>query len=940
MRLYYLNCELKKMNESQKYAIVDIETTGHSPASGDRMIQIAIVIMQDWNITKKYSTFIHPGKPIPLFIQDLTNITDEHVKDALPFEAHADYIYELLEDAVFVAHNTDFDLSFLQAEFNRAGLPKWYGKKIDTVELSKILFPMSLSYKLADLASDLNIPLQSAHRADDDALATAYLLKYCWHELLTLPLVTLEQLHKRSFRLKTNLAQLFFDALVIKRSKTLTDDAHVYFNKIAIRKMAPTPKGYDDELEYPQSTDEKLALLLKGIANFEVRPQQFQMMDSIWKVLNDKTEHVIEASTGIGKTLGYLVPAIYYAKKTKQKIGISTYTSHLLDQLLQNEIPVLEQALGQPIKIALLKGMGNYIDIEKFEKQLKTLDDSYDQTFTLLQTLIWLAKTETGDLNELNVSGGGQLLLDKIRKTTLPKTTMPLYDFYSRAIQNSRQADIIITNHAMLLSDLVRNEQIFDSLGGWIIDEAHQFIQAAINQDEKIFTYMNWKYLFGQIGINEDEQLFYKIRRVALKKQLLNIQTLDQLEKRFIHMVQTFDTAMAALIREVKAVVSRQFKPLQKIELFISDLQLPHEVFLKVSLTVQRWIDDATALIQQFSSGVDELAPEHEYLIEQWQYIIGELMIKMSEWDEVFLQNDANYSCWLELDRRSVPGSIQLYKKPIDVTATIGKLFDPIRSKSAVIWTSGTLTVPSNERFITSQLGIDSSITIEKLHADSTYYDGAEVYIVNDMPDIQAVSQSDYIEEVAHAVTNAVRMTDGRCFVLFTSQDMLRKTVDLIHESELLNDYMIFAQGVTSGSRMRLLKSFQKFNHSVLFGTNSFWEGVDVPGDGLAAVIVVRLPFSSPEDPSFKARANYITQQGRNSFTELALPEAIIRFKQGFGRLIRSSHDKGVFIVLDRRIETKSYGQQFIESLPPVSIQKLPLHSMVQSLGNWYNEKR
>lgn len=928
------------MNESQKYAIVDIETTGHSPASGDRMIQIAIVIMQDWQIIKKYTKFIHPGKPIPLFIQDLTNITDEHVKDALPFEAYAPYIYELLEDVIFVAHNTDFDLSFLQAEFKRAGLPKWHGKKIDTVELAKIIYPMSLSYKLADLAADLNIPLQSAHRADDDALATAMLLKHCWAELLTLPLVTLEQLHKRSFRLKTNLAQLFFDALVIKRNKALTDDGHVYFHKIAIRKMAPTPKGIEDAVNYPQTTAQKLEFFSKGMQNFEERPQQFQMMDSIWTALNDKKEHVIEASTGIGKTMGYLVPSIFYAKKTNQKIGISTYTSHLLDQLLQNEIPVLEQMLGTPIKIALLKGMNHYIDLEKFEKQLKALDDSYDETFTVLQTLIWLAKTETGDLNELNVSGGGQLLLDKIRKTELPKTTMPLYDFYSRAIQNSRLADIIVTNHAMLLSDLVRNEQIFDSFAGWIIDEAHQFIQAAINQHEKIFTYMNWKYLFGQIGVKEDEQLFYKIRRVALKKQLLGNQTLDQFEKRFVQMVQAFDTAITALIREIQLFDKRQPKQLQKIALFLSDLQLPSEVFTKVSSAVQQWIDEANAVAGQFTSGVDELAPEHEYLIEQWHYIVNEFTIKLSEWDEVFLQQDDNYSCWLELDRRSVPGSIHLYKKPIDVTATISRLFNPIREKSAIVWTSGTLTVPSNERFITNQLGIHSSIPIETLHADPSYYSGAEVYIVNDMPDIQTVSQSDYIEEVAHAVTNAVRMTDGRCFVLFTSQDMLRKTVDLIHESELLHDYMIFAQGVTTGSRMRLLKSFQKFKHSVLFGTNSFWEGVDVPGDGLAAVIVVRLPFSSPEEPSFKARAHYITQQGRNSFTELALPEAVIRFKQGFGRLIRSGQDKGVFIVLDRRIETKSYGQQFIESLPPISVQKLPLHSMVQQLGNWYNENR
>lgn len=139
------------MMESQKYAIVDLETTGHSPANGDRMIQIAIVIMKDWEIERTYTKFIDPGKAIPSFIQDLTHITDKDVKDALPFEAHADYIYEPLADCVFVAHNADFDLSFLQAEFKRAGLPKWQGKKMDTVELAKILFPMSLSFKLGDL---------------------------------------------------------------------------------------------------------------------------------------------------------------------------------------------------------------------------------------------------------------------------------------------------------------------------------------------------------------------------------------------------------------------------------------------------------------------------------------------------------------------------------------------------------------------------------------------------------------------------------------------------------------------------------------------------------------------------------------------------------------------------------------------------------------------
>lgn len=928
------------MMEGQKYAIVDIETTGHSPVNGDRMIQIAIVIMRDWAIEKTFTTFLHPGKKIPLFIQDLTNITDADVADAQGFDVHADYIYELLQDAVFVAHNTDFDLPFLQFEFRRAGLPKWQGKKIDTVELAKIVFPMSLSYKLGDLAADLDIPLVSAHRADEDAKATAMLLKKCWEELLSLPLTTIEQLHKRSFRLKSNLAQLFFDALYIKRAKTLDANEHVFYNKIAIRKMAPTPKMQGDVQQYPATRHEKMMLLTKALPQYEERPEQFLMMDHIWETLTNEKEMVIEASTGIGKTIGYLMPAIFYAKKTGKKVGISTYTSHLLDQLLQNEIPKIEAIVGEKLKVALLKGMNHYVDVARFEQILKSPDESYDETFTLLQVLIWLAKTETGDLNELNVSGGGQLLLDRIRKIEMPKTTMPLYDFYSRALQTSRSADLIITNHAMLLADLVRYEQIFEHIGGWVIDEAHQFVQAAIQRDEKVFAFTQWKYLFGQIGLYADEQLFYQLQRTALKKQRVAMQTLQQLEKRFMQMLTHFDEAMLMLQREIQRVLQTINKQEMKPTIFVHDLQLDWARFGRVSAAIQAWTDLAEEVSQQFASGVDELAPEHQYLLTQWVYWIREFKVKASEWDEVFLMQQAHYSAWIEVDRRSIPGSIQLFKKPMNVTTVIEQLFTPIRERAGIIWTSGTLTVPANRHFITDQLGISREVPIETLQAPASYYSGAHMYIVDDMPDIQAVSQSDYIEEVAHAITRTVQTTKGRCFVLFTSQDMLRKTVELIQESELLKEYMLFAQGMTAGSRMRLLKSFQKFNHSVLFGTNSFWEGVDVPGDGLSAVIVVRLPFSSPEEPIFKSRAHFIEQNGGNSFADLSLPEAIIRFKQGFGRLVRSSSDKGVFIVLDRRIETKSYGAEFIRALPPISVQKLALEAMVQALGNWYNENR
>ena len=924
--------------ESQKYAIVDIETTGHSQASGDRMIQIAIVIMKDWCIEKTFTSFIHPGKSIPLFIQDLTNITDADVANALPFEAHAETIYEQLQDTVFVAHNTDFDLSFLQAEFQRVGLPKWYGKKIDTVELAKILYPAALSYKLGDLAMELNIPLNQAHRADDDAMACAYLLKKCWEELLQLPLATLEQMHKMSFRLKTNIAQLLFDALTIRRKQTRKDERLYYYKKIALKSPMQKKELSSSNINFPTTNQEKIAYFKQSMTNFEERPKQFQMMDVVWENLNEKSEVLIEASTGIGKTIGYLLPAIIYAKQHKRQVCISTYTTHLLEQLIQSEIPKIEKMLGCSVNISLLKGRKNYIDVATFEKLMRGNDLSYDETLTIIQVLVWLSQTETGDLSEINCSGGGQLFIDKIRLNHEINKNLEEIDFYGRAIRESANADLIITNHAMLVADLVRRDPIFNKIGGWVIDEAHQFVQAAVNRDQVVLTFTNWKYLFGQIGHLADNQLLTKFQKIALKKRKISLQSFHQLEKKYFRLIELFDQGMQDIAFQLRGKDQGHHRDPKQIA-FINELAIDEIKFQNFSKGMQDWIDHAEQMSHQFKGNLEEIPAEHLLILEQWDYWIREYKLKVAQWDDLFLNRDENKAAWVEIDRRNVPGSLRIFKKPIDVATTVQQLFDPIRLNSSIVWTSGTLTVPNNERFIANQLGIGQDVPLEILQAEQSYYSGAKAYIVNDMPDIQGVSQSDYIESVALAITQIVRATEGKCFVLFTSQEMLRKTVDLIQESELLHDYMLFAQGVTSGSRMRLLKSFQKFSHSVLFGTNSFWEGVDVPGDGLSAVIVVRLPFSAPEEPTFKAKSIMLQQGGKNAFTELSLPEAILRFKQGFGRLIRSSQDKGVFIVLDRRIETKSYGVEFLRALPQISVNKQSLQNMVLEIEHWYNNK-
>lgn len=931
---YNEKCELRYMN-NQKYVVVDLETTGHSPREGDRMIQIAMVIMKNWTVERTFTTFIHPGKSIPFYIQDLTNITNQDVEKALPFEDYAEEIYEILQDAIFVAHNADFDLSFLQEEFKRAGLPKWRGKKIDTVELAKIVYPMSLSYKLGDLANDLNIPLDNAHRADHDAMATAQLLTKCWEEILTFPMKTIEQLHKHSFKLKSNISNLLFQALQMKRNSIEDTSGTIYFRQIALKKPIQRKQKLENTITYPISEEDKVTLLSKNMSSFEKRTEQFQMMDSIWETLQKKNEIVIEASTGIGKTIGYLLPSIIYAKQQQKKICISTYTSHLLEQVLTSEVPKIEKVLGTTVHVSLLKGMQNYIDIDIFEQIIHRKEHSYDETLTILQVLVWLSKTETGDLAELTVSGGGQLFIEKIRKRSRNNGN-PL-DFYERAINESIDSDIIITNHSMLLADLVRLDPIFKDIDGWIIDEAHQFVQATINQEQVVLSYTNWKYHFGQIGISSEKGLFQVFRKAAINSEHLSRQIFIQLEKVFLSAVNQFDQVMEDMAKSTR----RQKQTVYSIKqtAFLNELSLNKDLLKGVSNSLQHWIDLAEQASNQFRHQVDELSSENKLLLEQWDYWIQEFKIKLAEWDALFLIESPQFAYWVELDKRNIPGSIRIYKKPIEITERIQQLFYHVRQRAGIVWTSGSLTVPNNERFITEQLGIPDEIPIVKLEAPEHYYRGARTYIVSDMPDIQGVPQSEYIESVAAAVSQIVQTIEGRCFVLFTSQDMLSRTVELIQEAELLDDYLLFAQGVTGGSRMRLLKAFQKFNRSVLFGTNSFWEGVDVPGDGLSAVIIVRLPFTSPDEPTFKAKSMMLKEKGRNAFTHLSLPEAILRFKQGFGRLIRSSNDKGVFIVLDRRIETKSYGKEFLKALPKMNIEKRTLQHMVRDLEHWYNSK-
>lgn len=910
------------------YAVVDLETTGHSSSKGDRIIQIAIVFIEHMAITKTYTTFVNPGKEIPAFIKQLTNISEEDVADAPRFEDIAEKVAEMLQGAVFVAHNTDFDLNFLQREFSRCGVRPWKGKKIDTVELAKIVYPSSHGYRLQDLTDELHIPLTAAHRADDDAKATAELFLRAYDKLRTLPKETLQLLHRRSFSLKSDVASVFYDA--IKRCTSA--DLYALFRGIPYKKETTTSSLTNHVIAYPTTSEEKKQLLQKVYARYEEREAQSSFMDIVWGAFQNRQEAIAEVPTGVGKTMAYLLPAFLYAVEKRQPVVISTYTNHLIDKIVLEEVAALRAVFDGDLLVTVLKGRAQYISFKKFEELLQITDESYDETLAIMQILVWLTETTTGDLEELNVSGGGQLFIDRIRKRSHAVAEDERQaDFHLRNIERATHSHMIVTNHSMLLTDVKRESSIFPQISGIIIDEAHQFIPTAYQTSELIFSYTNWKYVFGQLSSDANGQLLQQIEVLQRQYNCENERLKQALMQAYERFIVLFDEVAYAL-----CIIPQKRKSGNYYTYTLEDVSIDQTTYAAVANCLYTYIE----LVEQYGALVKsynaQMTKKEQALVEEWHYWLEEIKMKAGDWVELFLDTPSqNRTVWIETDRRSIPGSLTIIRSFVEGAPIIRQFTSFMAEQNiGIVWTSGTLTVQSDERFIASQLGIQPSTTVHQLEAPADFYKGAEIIVVDNMPDIQHVSQDEYIEAVADAIIQTVMSLGGRLFVLFTAQDMLRKTYELVWESGLLEEYALLAQGVSSGSRFKLLKSFRQFEKSVLFGTNSFWEGVDVPGEALAAVIVVRLPFSSPDEPIFKARATNLTATGVNSFTKLSLPEAIMRLRQGFGRLIRSSQDKGYFIILDRRIETKSYGEQFIQSLPPVPVKKVLLENMVNELEN------
>jgi ATP-dependent DNA helicase DinG len=932
-----------------RFVVIDLETTGNSPKKGDKIIQFAAVVYENGEIAETYSTFLNPSQSISPFIVQLTGINDEMVKNAPYFEEIAPIIMSLLEDAYFVAHNVLFDLSFLQEELKIAGYDQFLGPVLDTVEMTRFLYPNLSSYRLGGLAEHFSFQHDRPHQADSDAEVTALLLHRLLNKLALLPYVTIKKLVELSANFTSDLHELLEEIVLSKeRQQSMDGDKYDIIRGIALKKheQRDSKPTRVEHHTYPAAREAFLSKINKKVLflDGEIRESQLEMMDLVQQAFHGREHALIEAGTGLGKTIAYLLPAAVHSLSKKAPVVVSTHTIQLQHQLLQRDLPIVNQILSSNISAVILKGRSHYLSLFRFEQLLKEVDNNYDSNLTKAKILVWLTETETGDIEEINLPSGGQFLWERL-STEHPhnENLSRVWEsrcFFKRMMQRAENANVIITNHSILCRDLFQ-EEFLPAYKELIIDEAHHLVDIVGEFLGRQLDYVSVHFTLSRLGSLNEGGVLKQLNRYFKRQVKIGFPPLGRLEERGAFLKSEVDELFRMLRTYALAKVNSDYHETGRVS-YKYDSSLENgarwnaiiECVNRIRFSISEALLDMEEILHELEQ--TKQTESSKMIVATTDFL--QIMERMKEWKEcfvkLFLSKTEQLVTWMEIDEKGAINSTTLYEQPTDVSDILADTL--FAKKNSVVLTSATLTVQHSFTYMMGRLGLaDFQPVCAVLPSPFNYSMQAQVLIPTDLPNVKAVSSEEYVQAISSHIAAIAKVTHGRMLVLFTSFDMLKKTFHMVKNQFELDGITLIGQGISGGGRTRIAKSFMQNEQSVLFGTSSFWEGVDFPGETLSCLVIVRLPFTPPNQPLFDARAKQLEMEGFNSFNELSLPQAVLRFKQGFGRLIRAKSDKGVVFVFDKRIATTWYGKTFIQSLPDLTVQRGNLPSLLTQVKKW-----
>jgi DNA polymerase-3 subunit epsilon/ATP-dependent DNA helicase DinG len=924
----------------QSIVAIDIETTGLSEER-DAIIEIGAVKFKGRRVEDEWSSLINPNRHIPEFISGLTGISDVEVRNAPRFREVAPELEAFVGDAPVIGHNVRFDLSFLQ----KAGLFA-YNEVIDTYELASVLMPTASRYNLGALGKQLGILLPATHRALDDARVTMAAFNRLFELARELPLEVVAEIVRLSEPLEWDAGWLFQEVLRARAKEGLQSkkgkkkDVGAWFDE------SKHPPLDNPENPIPLNVDEVSSILEYGgpfsryFETFEQRPEQVEMLRAVSNALSYGNHLMVEAGTGTGKSFAYLVPAALFALQNNTRVVVSTNTINLQDQLIQRDLPNLCQALDLDFRFAVLKGRSNYLCPRRLENLRHYGPRNKDEMRVLAKVMVWQINNQSGDRSELNLTGPAEREVwvrmsaedDACTTETCIKRTGGACPFH-RAKTMSQSAHVLVVNHALLLSDVATGSKVLPEYSNLIIDEGHHLESATTNALSFKLNQFDLERMMKEVGSSNAGVLG---RLLTETQEALRPADFGLLQQR-VSRATDLAFRVEQINREFFNILS-EFTRLQREGQPSSNYSWQARV-LPSTRTLPGWDEveiawDTTGetlrmlmiSLSEIYKGASELYAEGYENLEDIMADISNVARRITEAETnitgMISTPSPGMVYWIEVQPNG--NRLSLNAAPLSVASLVEKYL--WHEKRSVILTSATLTAHGEFQYLRNTLGADEADEMQ-LGSPYDYESAALLYIANDIPEPNVHGYEQALDRTLIATAKA---TSGRMLVLFTSYAALKKTAKNITGPLAREDIFVYEQG-DGASPNALLESFKATDRAVLLGTRSFWEGVDVPGDSLSIVVLTKLPFDVPTDPLIAARS----ETYEDSFQQYYLPEAILKFRQGFGRLIRTASDRGVVAILDRRVLTKQYGRLFLESLPRCTARKGPAASLASQAAQW-----
>lgn len=705
---------------------------------------------------------------------------------------------------------------------------------------------------------------------------------------------------------------------------------------------------------------------LKG---FEPREQQLGLMADIVTAFNQRKIALMEAGTGTGKSLAYLIPAILWSLRFQEKCVVSTNTINLQEQLLHKDIPLILQALNLELKVVLVKGMNNYVCQRKLaDAKQELLLIPLEEAKELEKIEAWSQATRDGSRSSLPIVPS-HATWERVgaESDTCTKKDCPYFKecFFFKARRQMNDAQILIVNHHLLCSDLSSRTNdasgeaaLLPAYSRVIVDEAHNLEDVATDFFAHRFSQLemlrNLSRLFtekqgrpaGKLALLKRmlEDHFRHHRNSKADGLLLRLNTDLQLLRRDVW-VQLAKTCESWIDFAQKLQTQREEQAPGEIKLRLQALHQTHPLWeSEIAVETQKLIVEVEKYVQTITAiQGDVLVLKNENLSETIKNILVEIGAYGSRLMEAcqvlrrFIEPQVppDRVRWIEVQMARGMPYLTLIDAELDISQQmVDRLFTPF---STVVLCSATMTTNKQFDFIRKRLGLVPELLgerplIQQLYESPFNYNQQALLAVP--TDLPAPHQPQFLQAAADSIWASVQASQGNAFVLFTSYGMLKSCYDLLALRLEKQGYHPMKQGDLS--RQALIEQFKSLDRSILFGTDSFWEGVDVVGEALRCVIIVKLPFRVPSEPIFQARSQAIEAKGGDPFMEYALPGAVVKFKQGFGRLIRNKRDRGCVVCLDNRILTKGYGRLFLNSLPSCQTLFAPSQELHKEMADFY----